>query len=115
MGTCEPTTIELLLFSASNWTGAKKHSTETTKNSRMTTLAQDPSHRKAGTAFEIDSKAGTAFESNCKAGTAFEINIGVTFRNPFRFMLYGLFNIQEPVSPVTISVMVPVIEADGIS
>lgn len=105
MGTCEPTTIELLLFSASNWTGAKKHSTETTKNSRMTTLAQGPSRRKAGTAFEIDSKAGTAFE----------INIGVTFRNLFRFMLYGLFNIQEPVSPVTISVMVPVIEADGIS
>ena len=91
----------------------------------MTTLAQGPSRRKAGTAFEIDSKAGiafeidskagTAFESNCKAGTAFEINIGVTFRNLFRFMLYGLFNIQEPVSPVTISVMVPVIEADGIS
>lgn len=105
MGTCEPTTIELLLFSASDWTGDKRHRAETRKNIRMPTLAQHRSYR----------KAGTAFESNCKAGTAFEINIGVTFRNLFRFVLYGLFSIQEPVSPVTISVMVPVIEADGIS
>ena len=81
----------------------------------MTTLAQHRSYRKAGTGFESNCKAGAAFESNCKAGTAFEINIGATFHNLFRFVLYGLFSIQEPVSPVTISVMVPVIEADGIS